>query len=227
MKYGFYVSGNATRLKKYLKDEKTNKDAISFVVIDNINNKELSLLCEQFTIPFYQYSYSLLGLKHKEQNVFISNELLRLLDKTKTDYCFVFGGRILMGDLLVKYNNKLINFHPALLPAYRGKAAIDLALQDHALLLGNSAHFINEEVDTGTVIMQSIVPAVKFTGYDSVLDLQLPMLRQIIKWIEEDRLVFEKERFSFIKDAGYEAGTYIPNLEKPWNETVDNQWQHT
>ncbi|MDR1726309.1 MAG: hypothetical protein LBT74_00005 [Acidobacteriota bacterium] len=213
MKYAYYVSGNATRLKSYLRDETTDKSMIAFVLIDNVDNSELSLLCESLGIPFHQYSYSLLGLKHKEQNTFISNKLLRLLDETGTDYCFVFGGRILVGQLLSKYHNKLINFHPALLPAYKGKAAIDQALHDHALLLGNTAHFINEELDSGTIIMHSLLPSVRFVDYDSVLDLQVPMLKQIIFWLENDRFVFENDKF-YIKDAGYDMDTFIPNLER-------------
>jgi phosphoribosylglycinamide formyltransferase-1 len=212
IKYGFYVSNNASRLKKYLKHETINRNNISFVLIDSIGNTELCQLCEYFKIPLYQYSYSELGLKDKERNHFISNELLCLLERFKTDYCFVFGGKILIGNLLQMYKNKLINFHPSLLPAYAGLKAIDQALADNALLLGNTAHFINEELDSGKIIMQSIMPANKFSGYDSVLDLQIPMLKQIVFWLENNRIIFEGDIF-YIKDAKYSLDTFIPNLE--------------
>lgn len=212
IKYGFYVSNDASRLKKYLKYETINRNNISFVLIDAAGNIDLGQLCEQFNIPLYQYSYSELGLKGKERNQFISNKLLSLLERFKTDYCFVFGGKILIGNLLQIYKNKLINFHPSLLPAYAGLKAIDQALADNALLLGNTAHFINEELDSGKIIMQSIMPANNFSGYDSVLDLQIPMLKQIILWLENNRIIFEGD-VSYIKDAKYSLDTFIPNLE--------------
>ena len=211
MKFGVYVSGNAGRLKLFLQD-KFEIENVAFVLIDNMKNSDLTFLCKQLKISFYQYSYLELGLKYKEQNIFISNKLLELLAKTESEYCFVFGNRILEGDLLVKYQNKLINFHPSILPAFKGKNAIDQALENNALLLGNTAHFIDEQVDHGSVIMHSLVPAQKFDRYASVLDLQVPMMKQIIMWLKENRITIERGKV-VIKNANYKIDTFIPNLE--------------
>jgi len=211
MKYGFYVSKNAGRLKLFLQ-EKFEIENIAFVLIDNTNNKELALICEQLEIPFYQYSYSELGLINKEQNRFISGKLLELMVKTSSDYCFVFGGRILEGELLTRYKNRLINFHPSLLPAFKGKNAINQALDNHALLLGNTAHFIDDDVDSGSIIMQCIIPAQQFKKYTSVLDLQIPMLKQIITWLKAKRICVKND-ITTVVSACYQINTFIPNLE--------------
>jgi len=211
MKYGFYVSDNAGRLKLFLQ-ETFDIENIAFVLIDNTNNTELALKCKQLDIPFYQYSYSELGLKYKAQNRFISAKLLELLELTKSDYCFVFGNRILEGDLMTRYKNKLINFHPSILPAFKGLNAIDQALENNALLLGNTAHFINEYVDSGIVIMQSIIPAQQFDGFDSVLNLQIPMLKQIINWLKAGRITVKNEK-TIIENADFQKDTFFPNLE--------------
>jgi len=211
MKFGFYVSGNAERLKQYLR-QRFEIERIAFVLIDSVDNKELALQCAAFEIPYHPYSYSELGLKYKEQNSFISAKLLELLEKTNSDYCFIFGGRILEGDLLRRYENRLINFHPSLLPSFKGVHAIDQALQNHALLLGNSAHFIDEKVDNGAVIMQSILPAQQFKNYNSVLDLQVPMLKQIIIWLKDNRITIHQGKI-VVENAKYQVDTFIPNLE--------------
>ena len=211
MKYGFYVSKNAGRLKLFLQ-EKFEIENIAFVLIDNTDNTELALKCEQLKIPFYQYSYSELGLNHKEQNRFISDKLLELMVKTNSDYCFVFGGRILVGELLTRYKNRLINFHPSLLPAFKGKNAINQALDNHALLLGNTAHFIDEDVDSGSIIMQCIIPAQQYKKYTSVLDLQIPMLKQIITWLKARRISVQND-ITTVVSACYQINTFIPNLE--------------
>jgi len=211
MKFGFYVSDNAGRLKLFLQ-HKFEIESIAFVLIDNTGNQDLVQICEQLEIPFYQYSYSDLGLKFKEQNRFISAKLLELMEMKDADYCFVFGNRILEGDLMTRYQNRLINFHPSLLPAFKGVKSIDQALENNALLLGNSAHFIVESVDSGSVIMQSILPALQFNGYDSVLNLQVPMLMQLIKWLKTDRIILNNGRVE-VKNASYKIDTFIPNLE--------------
>jgi len=211
MKFGFYVSDNAGRLKLFLQ-HKFEIESIAFVLIDNMDNHDLGQICEQLEIPFYPYSYSELGLKFKEQNRFISAKLMELMELKGAEYCFVFGNRILEGDLLTKYQNKLINFHPSLLPAFKGVKSIDQALENKALLLGNSAHFIEEKVDSGSVIMQSLLPALQFNGYDSVLDLQIPMLKQLIKWLKADRIILNNGRVE-VKNASYKMDTFIPNLE--------------
>jgi phosphoribosylglycinamide formyltransferase-1 len=213
MRYSFYVSGQATRLRFFLRENKDNTSDISFVLTDNIHNEDLQFLCTQFHIPLYQYSYKVLNLIQGKQNQFISDMLLKLLDDTNTDYCFIFGGRILVGNVIEKYRNRLINFHPSLLPAYKGIKAIDQALADRALLLGNTMHFINKDLDAGQIIMQSIIPSKEFINYNSVLNLQLPMLKQIIYWLKNKRMVFEQDK-PLIKGGLYRLDTFIPNLEE-------------
>lgn len=211
MKFGFYVSRTATRLCKLLCDSRSN-DKIAFVLIDCTSNDELRNLCLNRGIPLYEYSYKELGLKGKEQNEFISNKFMQLMDEYGVTYSFICGSRILQGKLLEKYKWHLINFHPAVLPAHKGKYAIDQALDDGSLLTGNTAYFIDENLDAGITIMQNLFPVYHFQNYDDVLDKQLPMMLQIMKWLEEDRVIIEGNR-CIIRDATYTIGEYIPSLE--------------
>ncbi|WP_295937777.1 formyltransferase family protein [uncultured Alistipes sp.] len=195
-------------------------DGIAFVLTDNVGNRELESLCEGSGTPFFQYSYQNEGLTGNGQNEFISNKLLELMDATSADYCFAGGARILKGDLLTRYENRLINIHPAILPAYKGRFPVDRALADKALLLGNTAHFINEEMDAGPVIMQNLILRRDYVDYDTVLDMQVPMLMQIIVWLREGRIGVRDNEVT-VKDASYEIGSFIPRLEEPvssiWN----------
>lgn len=211
MKFGFYVSRTATRLCKLLQDPRSN-NKIAFVLIDCTYNEKLRNLCKECKIPIYEYSYKELGLAGKEQNAFISEKFMQLMDKYNTEYSFICGSRILQGELLIKYKWHLINFHPAILPAHKGKAAIDQALQDGSLLTGNTAHFIDEHLDAGIMIMQNLFPTYHFKDYDEVLDQQLVMILQLMKWIEEKRILLQGNK-CIIKDAKYEIGNFIPALE--------------
>jgi formyltetrahydrofolate hydrolase len=217
-RYGFYTSNSATLLRSYLSTCSTVKSNIAFVLIDTITeyNKHLKELCSKFEIPFIEYSYESLGLTGKCRAVFTSNKLLELLDLYKVDYCFFAARRIIQGPVIEKYRYRLINFHASLLPAYPGGTIngmpIDWALRDGALLLGNTAHFAFEKVDTGYTIMQSIITVKEFKNYESILSLQLPMLTQLIAWIEDNRFVVENG-LPCIKGASYKLDRFIPNLE--------------
>lgn len=214
MKFGFYVSRNAARFRMALRQQILHAGNTAFALVDYADAPALAADCEQFGIPLYCRSYETLGLKGKARNRYISDAYRELLDRSDADYGILMGGRLILeGDILVAYDRRLINFHPSLLPAYKGSSrAIDEALADNSLLLGNSAHFVTDKVDDGPVLMQSIVPAQKYTGYDSVLDLQVQMLQQIIRWAEQGRIAFDGARVH-VRGAVYEAGTFVPALE--------------
>lgn len=214
MRFAFYVSGGATRLiKTLILLEKTNvrlAKKIKFVFIDNCNSNSLRETCKRLGIQVYEFDAR--AFEKASINKALSEKLLGFLQKEKIDYGFVFGRRILTGKILKAYKQKLINFHPSLLPIFKGIKAIDRALKEKTFLLGNSAHFINESVDEGEVIMQSILSATLFGKYDDVLDMQINMLIQIMLWLEENRIVV-KDGYVNVKNAQYEISQYIPNLE--------------
>jgi len=210
-KFAFYVSNNGTRLKKFLEAYQYQNliQQIEFVLIDNINNYELKDVCNNLGIKYYEVDL----IKEERKNIFISNIFLKYLISHNVDFAFIFADRILKGDLLVKYENKLINFHPAILPSHKGLYAIDQAIKEHTFLLGNSAHIVTQELDAGRVIMQNIFPSINFKNYDEVLDKQLVMILQLMTWIQENRLIVNEKNNALIKDAKYEVQEFIPNIE--------------
>ena len=210
IKIAFYVSNTATRVKKFLPiAAKHNliKD-IAFILIDNTENSELRSLCKEFDVHLIEKDLGDI----KQKGAHISDFFLEQLQKFKVEYSFIFCDKVLKGKILEVYENKIINFHPSILPSFKGMKAIDQALNSSAILIGNTAHFVDAGVDTGKIIMQSAISRFDFDGYDSVLDMQLSMLLQIIKWFQEDRITIEKNCVR-VKDANYKISNYIPNLE--------------
>lgn len=213
MKFGFYVSNNATRLKKailFCLEKKLDLlNDLAFVLIDSKNNFELeTLLCEA-KIPLIEEDLSRV---EKEKGLHISNRLLALGNLYKIDYFFLFCSRLLKGPLLKDYQNRIINFHPSLLPSFRGFSAIDRALEAKSFIIGNTAHFIDEKADEGLTIMQSILPSFFLKDYDSVLDMQIFMLLQICLWLKDNRIVIRNERV-YVENGDYRPSYFIPNIE--------------
>ena len=63
-----------------------------------------------------------------------------------------------------------MNLHPALLPAFAGVNSVKQALEYGAKYTGCTVHFVDEGVDTGPIILQSVVPISENDTEDSLLD---------------------------------------------------------
>ena len=219
MNFAFYISGNSTRLKQFLNKSKAEliKD-IKLVVSDGKMTEQQKLCLIQHEIPYKVVDYSFIaGKDRKEKNRILSDKILKSLKENGIDYCFSFGSHILSGDLLLEYKWKLINFHPSILPMYPGQNAIDQAIaHGNTFLVGNTAHFINEGIDTGNIIMQSVIPLYAFyendKNYDIVLNIQVEMLQQLIQVIQERRLVIDKNGNVNILKADYNMYNIYPKI---------------
>ena len=214
-KLGFYISGKSGRLKKFIEQaDRTICESIKIVISEYNIESGLREVLEKKDIAYKVFDYKMLGSTNSERNSELSAILLRELSENKIDYCFSFGSHILSGKLLVEYCNRIINFHPSLLPMYPGMNAVDKAVNDSRslLLVGNTAHFIDEGVDSGPIIMQSVIPMQAFgdtEDYSVILDLQIDMLNQIIEIINKDCISIQDGRVR-IKNADYSRSAIFP-----------------
>jgi phosphoribosylglycinamide formyltransferase-1 len=212
IKFAFYVSGGASRLIKLIEQSSRILLDTFLVVNDSAPNVHLAVMLTEKNIQYIEFDFADLGLKEKEKNNYLSNLLLQKFKEYNINYCFCFGGRILKGDLLTTYKNKIINFHPSVLPTFPGLKSIDQAVNKNAFLMGNTAHFIDEGVDTGPIIMQNIIHSTSFSDYESVLALQLQMIEQIYHWIIDERLIINNYKVK-VKNADYSTAIFYPKLE--------------
>lgn len=84
--------------------------------------------------------------------------MIKLLKKYKTDLVVTAGFMRLLTPYFVKaYYHKIINIHPALLPSFPGVNAQKQAFDYGVKISGCTTHFIDEGVDSGPIIMQSVV----------------------------------------------------------------------
>jgi phosphoribosylglycinamide formyltransferase-1 len=179
--YAFYCSGGASRIIKFYSNYILEDYPFSFVLYDG-NSKPSMERME------YLFSERLYLKETKYANQSISEILLELLRNHNVDYLFCFGNKILKSPLIDIYKNRIINFHPSILPSFPGLNAIDQALKTSVQLLGNTAHFIDSGIDTGPIILQSVISRAAYDNYENVLGLQLNMLKIIWQLLDEDRI---------------------------------------
>jgi phosphoribosylglycinamide formyltransferase-1 len=86
-------------------------------------------------------------------------ELIRILKDAEVDLVVLAGFmRILTSSFLQAFENRIINIHPALLPAFPGTHVQQKAIDYGVKFSGCTVHFVDEGVDTGPIIIQAIVP---------------------------------------------------------------------
>ena len=110
------------------------------------------------------------GRRHGIEAVFIDPSLHRtsgefdaavldLLRKREVELvCLAGYMRLLSPPFVEAYKNRIMNIHPALLPAFPGLHTHRQALQYGVKLSGCTVHFVDEGVDTGPIIIQAVIP---------------------------------------------------------------------
>ena len=92
-------------------------------------------------------------------------EIVKKLKENNVELIILAGYMRLIGETLLKeYPNRILNIHPSYLPNYKGKDAIGQALEDNATSTGVTVHYVDEGMDTGTIIEQVEVPINKNEG---------------------------------------------------------------
>ena len=100
--------------------------------------------------------------KYKGKRLHFDKEIITTLRKynvTPTNGLVCLAGfmRIISPHFIKEYKNKILNIHPALLPAFPGLNAQKQAMEFGAKYSGCTVHFVDEGVDTGPIIIQGIV----------------------------------------------------------------------
>ena len=105
-----------------------------------------------------------------------------LVEKQIDLVCLAGYMRILSGHFVSQFPQRLLNIHPSLLPAFPGLDAQYQALQHGVKVTGCTVHFVDEQLDSGPILLQAPVPV---RDDDSVETLSSRIL------VEEHRIYSE------------------------------------
>jgi phosphoribosylglycinamide formyltransferase 1 len=88
--------------------------------------------------------------------------------------------QLLSRSFLGTFPDRVINVHPALLPAFPGLEAVRQALDYGVKVFGVTVHFVDDGVDTGPVILQRALELPDATDADEVLALLHPLEHELL-----------------------------------------------
>ena len=74
--------------------------------------------------------------------------------------------QLLSSEFVARFRNRVINVHPALLPAFPGIDALQQAIDHGSKITGVTVHFVDEGVDSGPIILQRPVPVAPSRDWD-------------------------------------------------------------
>lgn len=88
--------------------------------------------------------------------------IVKIMHENDVDLvCLAGYMRLLTGEIIGKFENRIMNIHPALLPSFPGTHGQKDALDYGAKVSGCTVHFVVEQMDSGPIIAQSVVPVLE------------------------------------------------------------------
>ena len=186
----FLASGRGSNFKSCvdsIKRKKINATAICLIT-DNPSAKAIQIA------QFNNIKVEVLDYKQYKDKKLYHKDLFELIFELCPDLIVTAGYmRILKNDIVKKFQNCIINIHPSLLPAFKGINAQEQAIEYGVKVSGCTAHFIDEGIDTGPIILQEIVKIdakVNSTAILSkkILELENKILPEALRLFCEDKL---------------------------------------
>lgn len=154
-KVAVLISGTGSNLQALIDSTRDPKSSSQIVLV--ISNKAAVAgldLAERAGIPTRVINHKL----YKTRAEFDS-AVDHVLEEFSVDLvCLAGFMRILSGPFVRKWDGKMLNIHPSLLPSFKGSNAHKQALEAGVTITGCTVHFVAEDVDAGPIILQEAVP---------------------------------------------------------------------
>ena len=193
LRIAVFVSGRGSNLKAIL-DSPFLKNKIQVVAV--LSDKEN---CPAFEIA-REHSIDTYNIGKKE-NFIRNDELKEFLKKLNPDLVVLAGYlKLIPSDVVKNFTNKIINIHPALLPAFGGDGMYGMnvhraVFNSSAKVSGATVHFVNEIYDSGKIIAQKCVD---ISGTKSPEEIAEAVLKVEHKILPEVILAFTEKRIQIV-----------------------------
>ena len=154
-KIGVVVSGRGSNLQSIIDHIAEGKLSVEIAVVVSDHKEAFALeRAAKAGIPTAVVERK--GCKDKEE---FEDKIDAALREAGADVVVLAGFmRILTGHFISRWEHKIINIHPALLPSFKGLDAQGQAVDYGVKVAGCTVHFVDEGTDTGPIILQKVVP---------------------------------------------------------------------
>ena len=164
-----FISGNGSNLRSLINSSLSKKTPIriKFIISNDSKAKGLSF-AKKFKIKKKVYNF-------KKKNV-AENKILYDLKKNQIKLiCLAGFMKILSKNFINKFNGKIVNIHPSLLPKYKGLDTHRRVILNKEKYSGCTVHFVTSKLDSGKIVLQK---KVKISKNDTPKSLAKKILKQ-------------------------------------------------
>ena len=164
-----FISGAGSNLQNLIKFSKIKKAPISInLIISNTHQAKGLNFADKYKIKKRIYDFN--NVKS------VNKKILELLKREKINLiCLAGFMKILSKEFIDKFNGKIINIHPSLLPKYKGLNTHFRAIKNKDKFTGCTVHYVTSKLDSGKIILQK---KIKVTARDNSVSLAKKVLKQ-------------------------------------------------
>ncbi len=205
MNLAFFASGSGSNFEAVAKRCQSGEIAASAsVVICNVPGAEVFHRAERLTIPCY-----LVQREDFREGKDFAARLLEILRSYQIDLILLAGYlRKLPGAVVRAFPNRVLNIHPALLPAFGGKGMYGRRVHEAVLAArcrttGVTVHLVDEEYDRGPTVVQRTVEVQEGDTPETlaarVLEVEHQIYGDVVKLFVQNRVRFEEGRVRILE----------------------------
>lgn len=195
MNIAVFASHGGSDLQAIIDGCKNNKINANVAAVISNNGSSMAL---QRAINENIPSYHLSARKSGSEEI-LASEILDVLSKHSIDMIFLAGYmRMLHISILEKYNNRIFNIHPALLPKFGGKGMYGInvhtaVIEAKETETGVTIHRVSAEYDSGEIVAQTKVPVLENDTPEvlaaRVLEIEHEFLVEVISNIVNGKII--------------------------------------
>jgi phosphoribosylglycinamide formyltransferase 1 len=194
VKLGILLSGRGSNFEAIARNVLTGKLAceIGFVFSNKPNAPGLSL-ARQLALPC-----GCIPSVGRDRADFDREVAMLLKSKGVDLVCLAGYMRLLTGGFVSQFPGRILNIHPSLLPAFAGLDAQHQALAHGVKVTGCTVHFVDENLDSGPILLQASVPVLDVDTVDTlsarILAEEHRIYSEAIAWVAHGNYRIEGRR---------------------------------
>ena len=201
-----FISGGGTNLQAIINAVKENKinGKIKLVFSNRKNAYGLIRAQNESIDTFYLNRKKFFSSEEYDERI------LEELERKNIDLIVLAGYlNILSSKLVSKYSNRIINIHPSLIPSFcgdgfYGENVHKAVIKSGVKFTGATTHFVDENVDTGAIILQDVVPVLINDDFETVakrvLEIEHKILVKTVKAFCDNKIVFKDNRAFIVEE---------------------------
>ena len=206
MNVAVFISGGGTNLQAIIDAIKENKinGKIKLVFSNRKNAYGLIRAQNESIDTFYLNRKKFFSDEEYDERIFEE------LERKNIDLIILAGYlNILSSKLVSNYSNRIINIHPSLIPSFcgdgfYGENVHKAVIKSGVKFTGATTHFVDENVDTGAIILQDVVPIFINDDFETVakrvLEIEHKILVKTVKAFCDNKIVFKDNRAFIVEE---------------------------